>query len=112
MKTISADRSYVDYTARNFGVRVRRTSCRTIEQNGSEWTEYGDERLLPLTESMLDPMMSEDLGDLTVNLVDCEASENVGVAGVKHELRGVLLGKISMNEALNTSVRDTDPATQ
>lgn len=40
MKTISVDRTYIDYTSGNFGVRVWRDQCQAISQ-GSEsgsWT--------------------------------------------------------------------------
>jgi hypothetical protein len=104
MKIISEDRSYVDYTAALFGVRVRRASCRTIARSGSEWAEYGDELSLPVTESTLDPLVSEDLGDLVVNVVDYEACEDVGVQEARHELRCVLLGKISLDDALSRCV--------
>ena len=111
MKTISADRSYVDYTATLFGVRVRRTSCRTIALSGSEWAEYGDTLALPVTESTLDPSVSEDLGDLAINVVDYEVCEDMGLQEARHELRGVLLGRISLDDALSRSVSMRELAT-
>jgi hypothetical protein len=111
MKTISADRSYADYTAPLFGVRVRRTSCRTIALSDSEWAEYGDTLPLPLTESALDPSVSAEVGDLAINVVDYEGSLGRGVHEARHELRGVLLGKISVDVALSGSVSVRDSAT-
>jgi hypothetical protein len=110
MKTISADKSYVDYTAGLFGVRVRHTSCRTIALSGSEWAEYGNELALPVTESTLDPSVSEDLGDLAINVVDYEVGEDGGVQEARRELRGVLLGKICVDDALGRSVSIRDRA--
>ena len=111
MKTISADRSYLDYTAALFGVRVRRTSCRTIALSDSEWAEYGDQLPLPVTESALDPSLSEDLGDLAINVVDYEGCDGGGVQDDRRELRGVLLGKIGVDDALSRSVSMRDLAT-
>ena len=111
MKTISADQSYVDYTAALFGVRVRRTSCRTIALSGSEWTEYGDKLALPVTESTLDPSVSEEVGDLAINVVDYEGCHGGGVQEARHELRGVLLGEISVDDALSRSVSMRNLAT-
>ncbi len=104
MKTVSAGNSYIDYTAKLFGVRVRQTYCRTIALNGSEWTEYGNELPLPVTEPTLDPLLSEDLGDLVVNVVDYEACEDGDVQEARYELRAVLLGRISVDDALSKSV--------
>jgi hypothetical protein len=104
MKTVSADNSYIDYTTELFGVRVRQTSCRTIALNGSEWAEYGNELTLPVTEPTLDPLVSEDLGDLVVNVVDYEACEDGDVQEARYQLRAVLLGRISVGDALSRSV--------
>lgn len=104
MKTIGADRSYVDYTTALFGVRVRRTSCRTIALSDSEWAEYGDKLPLPVTESTLDPSVSEEVGDLAINVVDYEACDDGGIQEARHELRGVLLGKISVDDVLSRPV--------
>jgi hypothetical protein len=111
MKTISADRSYVDYTATLFGVRVRRTSCRTIALSDSEWAEYGDKLPLPVTESTLDPSLSEEVGDLAINVVDYEGCDAGGIEEARHELRGVLLGKIGVDDALSRSVSMRELAT-
>ena len=111
MKTISPDRSYVDYRTGLFGVRVRRTSCRTIALSNSEWEEYGNSLPLPVTESVLDPSVSEEVGDLAINVVDYEVCDGAGVQEARHELRGVLLGKISVNDVLSSSVPVSDLAT-
>jgi hypothetical protein len=104
MKTISEDRSYVDYTTAFFGVRVRRTSCETIALSDSEWAEYGDKLPLPVTESALDPSVSDEVGDLAINVVDYELCDAGGIQEARHELRGVLLGKISVDDALSSPV--------
>jgi hypothetical protein len=112
MKAVSADRSYVDYTTTFFGVRVRRTSCRTIALSDSEWAEYGDKVPFPVTESALDPSVSEEVGDLAINVVDYELCDAGGIEEARRELRGVLLGKIGVDEVLSRSASTRNLATK
>ena len=93
MKTVSEDGTYIDYTTRRFGVRVRESSCRAIAMDIAAWEEYGEEFQLPLTDSMIDTSRTECLSyDLSMNAADIGAAGSRAARDESEELREMLLG--------------------
>ena len=97
MKTIAFDKSYIDYTAEGFGVRVWPGICRPIIQLRGRWTEYGVSYTIPVDLRQLS-LQRTAISSLASNVSQVDAAlDNTG-AGL--ELRGLIAGTLAFDDAL------------
>jgi len=101
MRTTSPDKSFIDYTIFRFGVRVRRSACRTIVLTKTGWHEYGEEIRLPVPPPMIDPGRNADSGDLLSNVMEYESLAGRDGREDGRELRELLAGIIDLETALS-----------
>jgi len=99
MKTVSNDRSHVDYMAGRVGVRVWKDRCRTLTLQRGRWVEYGVSYSLPVDTKQLDTKTGASSLGLYVNQIEVPLSE-VGTS----ELRQVITGEMSLEEALEAEL--------
>lgn len=99
MKTMSQDRSYIDYTYGDFGVRVWKGHCQAIKRddNVSDWV--GLEHILPV------PVPDSILGFPHAGIAPVNAlAFQVATYDERErdpELRGVLKGWMTFEEAIS-----------
>ena len=100
MKTVSADKTYIDYTGCNFGVRVWREKCQSIarDSSSSEWiTREATQRIPVYEETLYLPLRGRGpITALAREVARYEGDER------DPELRRVLRGWRSFDDAVST----------
>jgi hypothetical protein len=104
MKTVSADKTYVDYTDGKFGVRVRQHVCQPIGLDGDVWNEYDTSYSVPVEVHFLElPKRGLDsITSLASNVAGYEQYRPGELEEDKSQLRRVLYGEISFDQAVST----------
>lgn len=97
MKTISSDRTWIDYTSDRVGVRVRPNSCRPIILERGRWAEYAVSHPIPV-DAVLLRARSTVMSSLANNLASVEAASSGSPD--TGELRQLITGKISFEDVL------------
>ena len=99
MKTVSPDKGYIDYTHGNCGIRVCPNLCQAIarDEATSKWTPRENAQTLPVAESILTMKIVQwrPITALAAALARYEDKE------LDSELRRVLKGELSFNDALS-----------
>ncbi len=101
MKTVSRDRTYVDYTIDQVGVRVRRSICRPISLHRGRWIEYGVPYSIPVDEGQL-LSTKTGISTLASNVRRVEESAADSVEG--GELRRLIVGEMEFDDAVSGSL--------
>jgi hypothetical protein len=100
MKTVSEDKSYIDYTYGNFGVRVWKDHCQAIRRDDDASGWVGEENILPV------PVLDSILGfpHAAVAPVNALAFQVAKYDDRERdpELRGLLKGWMTFEEAIST----------
>jgi hypothetical protein len=88
VKTVSQDKTYIDYTSERVGVRVRRNVCRPIIFQRGRWVEYGVSYSIPVEPRQLQAQRT-GISSLASNLSQVNDSE----------LRGLVAGETNFEDA-------------
>ena len=96
-KTISPDRTYIDYTRGNRGVRIWREKCQAIARTdaGSEWGGSGQACLLPIDGRFWNFPIGSSLQPVPVIALEIGSIDN-------EELKMLACGEISFEDAVST----------
>lgn len=105
MKIISAQKEYIDYQGRKFGVRVRNAECRAVRiaDNGAA-EEYGAPEVLPVDVRALElPSAQARVGwvsTIAQGVRDYEHCTAGKSCEIQSELRSLLLGRLGFHDSV------------
>ena len=100
MKTVSEDKSYIDYTYGNVGVRVWKDHCQAISRDDAASDWVGQENILPVP--VPDSILGfPHAGIAPVNLLAFQVA-TYEERKRDPELRGLLKGWMTFQEAIST----------
>jgi hypothetical protein len=100
-KNISIDKTYIDYTQGNSGVRVWEDRCAAItrKDSESEWSECGEARSMPVVVHEFQDM--PDRARLITNRTDFPLTDRIDELG-SDELKSLTKGEKSFALAIST----------